>query len=837
MNYVFSGLSSDPLVVQFTDQTTGGVPPYSYTWAFGDGQFSNEQNPVHTFPTGGTYAVRLIAMDANGRQGETTQSVAITLSPTQTPIPSATLTETPVPPTQTPIPSATLTETPVPPSSTPLPPPLSVNYVFSGASSDPLVVQFTDQTTGGVPPYSYTWDFGDGQFSNEQNPVHTFPAGGTYPVRLVAMDANGRQGETTQSVNITVPPTATPLPPPLSVNYIFSGASNDPLAVQFTDQTSGGVPPYSYTWDFGDGQFSNEQSPVHTFPAGGTYNVRLVVTDSTGAPGETTQSVNITVPPTATPPPPPLSVNYIFIGSPSDPLAVQFTDQTSGGVPPYSYTWDFGDGQFSNEQSPVHTFPAGGAYNVRLVVTDSTGAPGETTQSVNITVPPTATPPPPPLSVNYVFSGASSDPLVVQFTDQTSGGVPPYNYTWDFGDGQFSNEQNPVHTFPAGGAYNVRLVVTDSTGAPGETMQSVNITVPPTSTPVPAPINASFITNPSADPLAIQFSDQTSGGVPPYNYTWDFGDGQISNEQNPLHTFAAGGTYPVKLTVTDSGGTLGEVSQEVVVTGPAPTPAPTPGTADSAPVFPDLGDPRISQIYQVGSSSGNLPSVFTYAGGLPLAQSEILRTFGPGQTYNLNSQPQLQAIVDWFNQAMADGSTSFSRGSLTAGADWLASDVLDPNRAGVSACTPGETPLECELRLTQPVLVFIGVGLNDAIQGVDVGAFESTLRQIVSTTAARGVVPVLLTLPRTDLVDTATAQQYNEAIFRIAQESGAPVLNIWRLLTDLPQFGISGTTLTASPTGQGDLDPGATGSFGANAVNNALLRFLSEFRTTILAGI
>jgi hypothetical protein len=50
------------------------------------------------------------------------------------------------------------------------------------------------------------------------------------------------------------------------------------------------------------------------------------------------------------------------------------------------------------------------------------------------------------------------------------------------------------------------------------------------------------------------FSGSAFGGTEPYTYSWDFGDGNTSNDQNPEHTYATAGTYTVTLTVTDDAG-------------------------------------------------------------------------------------------------------------------------------------------------------------------------------------------------------------------------------------------------------------------------------------------
>ncbi len=70
------------------------------------------------------------------------------------------------------------------------------------------------------------------------------------------------------------------------------------------------------------------------------------------------------------------------------------------------------------------------------------------------------------------------------------------------------------------------------------------------------PLVASFTTQPinGSAPLTVHFSDTTSGGKPPYGHGWDFGDGHGSSERNPLHTYRGEGTWTVTLTVTDSRG-------------------------------------------------------------------------------------------------------------------------------------------------------------------------------------------------------------------------------------------------------------------------------------------
>ncbi|MCB0396264.1 MAG: PKD domain-containing protein [Flavobacteriales bacterium] len=207
-------------------------------------------------------------------------------------------------------------------------------------------------------------------------------------------------------------------------------------------------------------------------------------------------------------------------------LQVSFTD-TSSGVPT-SWFWDFGDGNSSTQQNPTHTYAAAGSYTTCLTVTDSCG-----TDSVCHTTT-VACPMPDP---GFSFTATN---LQVSYTD-TSSGVPT-SWLWDFGDGNISTQQNPTHTFSAPGSYTTCLTVTNSCGT-----DSVCHTTT-VACPVPDPGFSFTATN-----LQVSYTDTSAGA--PTSWFWDFGDGNISTQQNPTHTFSAPGSYTTCLTVTNSCGT------------------------------------------------------------------------------------------------------------------------------------------------------------------------------------------------------------------------------------------------------------------------------------------
>jgi len=135
-------------------------------------------------------------------------------------------------------------------------------------------------------------------------------------------------------------------------------------------------------------------------------------------------------------------------------------------------------------------------------------------------------------------------------------------WAWDFGDGSTTSEQNPVHTYGAAGIYNVSLTVTDDGGATGSTVRQVTTGLWTTPNQPPT---ASFSVTCSR--LACSFADASTdpdGTV--VQWEWDYGDGNsslVAAGVGQSHTFQAGGTYIVNLTVVDDQGASSTSARQV----------------------------------------------------------------------------------------------------------------------------------------------------------------------------------------------------------------------------------------------------------------------------------
>ena len=300
----------------------------------------------------------------------------------------------------------------------------------------------------------------------------------------------------------------------------------------------------SWAWTFGDGTSSTEQSPNHTYENGGTYSVKITVTDDDGltasrtVPVSTNGSSNLG---------PQANMRFDCSGNGCDFRSI--SSDEGGSVA--AVLWDFGDGATSTATNPSHNYASAGTYGVTLRVTDNNGA--QNWQSIPVTVGTSNDAP----FASFVFPTTG---LRVDLGDRSTdadGSIA--SRKWEFGDGATSTAANPSHTYPAAGVYDITLIVTDDDGASHSRTRQVQVSgsgnQPPT---------ANFTS--SCNNLQCSFQDgstDSDGTIASRN--WNFGDGGTSTATNPSHTYAAPGTYTVNLFVVDDDGANDSISHQVTV--------------------------------------------------------------------------------------------------------------------------------------------------------------------------------------------------------------------------------------------------------------------------------
>jgi PKD repeat protein len=219
------------------------------------------------------------------------------------------------------------------------------------------------------------------------------------------------------------------------------------------------------------------------------------------------------------------------------PLNVSFADQSTGS--PTSWYWNFGDGNTSTDKNPVHTYNKTGLYSITLTASNANGSNALTkTNYVSVSGISNV-----PVASFSASPTSGVEPLTVSFTDQSIGS--PTSWNWNFGDGNSSTDKNPVHTFNKTGLYSVTLSVNNANGS--------NVLTKSSYIAVSNSLTAAFSAIPTSGsvPLSVNFTDNSTGS--PASWKWIFGDGNTSNEKNPVHIYNKTGQYAVSLTVNNLG--------------------------------------------------------------------------------------------------------------------------------------------------------------------------------------------------------------------------------------------------------------------------------------------
>ena len=632
------------LAVQFESTSSG--PITEYLWDFGDGSTSTRPAPSHTYTAEGSYTVTLTVTGPGGSDTEIcsdcitvghpapiasfttsttsgTYDLPVTFTSTSTGVISGLLwdfgdgtTSTEASPTHTYTSEGiyTVTLTASGPGGSDIAtcsdcitvghPAPEASFTSSTTSGTwDLNVQFTSTSSG--PITEYLWDFGDGSSSTEISPLHTYTSAGTYTVTLLV---TGPGGEDTAICTDCIVVTD---PAPVASFTTSTTSGTWDLPVQFTSTSTG--PITSYLWDFGDGSTSSMASPSHTYTTAGDYTVSLTVTGPGGSDTEICQGCIRVEDPA------PVASFDVSVNSGIYDLAVQFTNTSTGPVT--SYAWNFGDGSTSTEENPTHTYTSAGLFTVTLTVT----GPGGTDTAICGSCITVASPPP-----SAAFSASTTSgtwDLPVQFTNESTG--PISGYLWSFGDGSTSSAENPLHTYTTPGTYVVTLTVNGPGGS--DTMVCTDcITVLD-----PAPVaNFSVSTDSAVIGDDLTFTDLSTNPVT--SHLWDFGDGTTSTLAQPVHSYAASGTYTVSLTVTGPGGTDTHVCTDCIFIQELPPVAdlaaqPVGGIYDMSIGFTDLSTGVIdSWLWQFGDGATSTEQNPTHSYASSGSYDITLTVTGPG---------------------------------------------------------------------------------------------------------------------------------------------------------------------------------------------------------------
>jgi gliding motility-associated-like protein len=337
-----------------------------------------------------------------------------------------------------------------------------INGVYDSTGCIPLDVVFHDTVRNAK---SYIWNFGDGSGDSATTSYHVehiYNNVGVYKVRLIAIDSNTCNVRDTAYQDIYARTDkallsflSTKLAPCQSLSYQFDNTSVPPPAKPFS--------PTSFTWDFGDGtRLPGSNTINHSFLSAGTYNVQLILNDTSycNYPDSISKTLRVS----------PLVKASFQVPNGCAPYNAVFNNTTLAGQ---QFFWDFGDGNLSNDINPSHLYPDTGNYTVRLVVIDSSTCNiiDSTKQTISVHSKPTAAftvqpVPPQPNTPNVFFNNAT-------------GAV---RYQWFFGDGDSvlkNNQDTTIHQYQLTGTFQACLVAFNEFECPDTACHPVTVQINP----------------------------------------------------------------------------------------------------------------------------------------------------------------------------------------------------------------------------------------------------------------------------------------------------------------------------------------------------------------------
>jgi len=281
----------------------------------------------------------------------------------------------------------------------------------------------------------FDWDFGDSNFAVGPIVQHKYQKDGNYVVKLVAQNLNGCIDSTNMFVYAYPVPVA-------SFDYSPKDTCQGPVTVKFNNTSKGAT---GYDWSFGNSQFSTLVNPTTTYTSVGTYPIRLIASNQFLC--RDTAKVNYNVYNI------PIALFDFSNASGCPPLPVTFTNKSIFGS---KFIWDFGDGDTSSEMHPIHKYSKSGFYTVKLTAVEGGMCIDTISKSKIIEV--------------FPKPYSNFEP-VLDLNDKPYGLVRMFNNTdsssfssWDFGDGKYSNDFNPVHRYNRPDSFAIRLVSYSSKG-------------------------------------------------------------------------------------------------------------------------------------------------------------------------------------------------------------------------------------------------------------------------------------------------------------------------------------------------------------------------------------
>jgi PKD repeat protein len=325
----------------------------------------------------------------------------------------------------------------------------SADYTPAQVSCALTPTTFQNQSVIASPDLlsKFIWNFGDNSIDSVQNPVHFFSQQGKYAVSLTVTSNFGCASTALDTVEVFAA---------LQADFIDTNFCIGDVT-KFTDVTPS-LSIVSWQWSFGDGSLPTAvQNPMHTFSIPSIYQVTLKVQNAIGCVAYVAKNVQIVQQPVAD-----FTKLLLCVGSYFTPVDSSY----SPNDPITRWQWNI-NGSLFNSYQPSYYFADTGTYSATLVITSQHGCSDSVSKMVQVK---------PNAHADFIsFPLYGEAPLDVTFTNQSTGAA---TYWWSFGDGSYTADVSPLHTYTNNGTYTILLAATSQYGCTDTTAR--NFTVVPT---------------------------------------------------------------------------------------------------------------------------------------------------------------------------------------------------------------------------------------------------------------------------------------------------------------------------------------------------------------------
>lgn len=619
-----------PLPINITNTSSAGA---HYDWDFGDGTFiSDVTNPSHTYLNGGNYWITMWAYDATySFIGQTDVQIQVSGAPQGINMDSYTICPNDLVWLNVYVPGNNSYSWNFGDGNT------SSGYdyvehayaspgtyypeVTITTSCGTYVVQDTVVVTNSIPffggnPYmsvnplavcpgsevygytqdnysAYSWDFGNGGSSSDHNPDWTYASNGNYLVQLTITNGCGVDTILTENVAVS---NATP------VQNSQTSVPDTVCPGEFFFADSWADDGVSFSWDMGDGSpLITNQSAYYAYATPGTYTATVTITNDCGNTDVLSEVVVVTNSAPVNNPNLYISSNSVCPGD-----EVYFSANYE-----YDYYIDYGDGDGSDTYG-YHSYDTPGNYVITATIQNACGNSVVLTDTItvqsNLAVDP-----------NMVYPYAYPSPACPGTEIEMSANYGYQTYSWDFGDGGTSTNEQPGYIYNTPGNYTVTLVVTNGCGNQATVTTSVSIQ----SNLLIQDVNFDISADTICPGDAVFFdADNDDGSIGTY---WDLGDGTTTTNFAVSHSYATVGVYPIELTVTNGCGNDSTVFDAVVV---------------SNSYIPSPGD------YQAFAQDEGCVGDQLYFVLIPAGAGNITWDFGDGNSTNQVDQVLVQGVTE-----------------------------------------------------------------------------------------------------------------------------------------------------------------------------------------------